>query len=145
MASAKTYIDQLRTRGWRITPARQSMLEILCAHHKPLSVGVIIEAMAKRGLKPNKTTIYRELERLKEEGIVREVLIDGKAQYFELLNEDEHHHHLICVVCKRIEDFDPSPEVEKKIDELTSLVQKNTRFGMLSHSVDFFGTCGRCK
>lgn len=113
--------------------------------HKPMSVAAILEELAARGLSPNKTTIYREFERLKAEGVLREVLIDGKTQYVELVNEDDHHHHLICTVCKRLEDFDPTPEIEKRIDELTGLVGRETRFGEMSHSVDFFGICQKCK
>ncbi len=145
MKTVSTYIQRLRSLGWRITAARQAMIEILSAQHKPQSVSTIMEAMEKRKLGPNKTTIYRELERLKDEGIVREVLIDGKSQYFELLDEeDRHHHHLICTNCKCIEDFDPSTDIEDKIDELTSLVSKKSNFGEVSHSVDFFGLCRKC-
>lgn len=144
MVTVSHLIERLQAQGWRITNVRRALLEILVVHHKPLSVADILEATTRRGLEPNKTTVYRELERLKEEGIIREVLIDGKAQYVELIDEADHHHHLICTNCKRVEDFDPSHEVEKKIDELTALVQKKTNFGEISHSVDFFGKCKRC-
>ena len=144
MSSASGWLMRLQSKGWRITPARRALFEILSAHAKPLSVGTILEKMTKQGLSPNKTTVYRELERLKMEGILREVLIDGKTQYVELINEDDHHHHLICTVCKRLEDFDPTREIEQKIDELTTLVGHTTRFGEMSHSVDFFGVCRKC-
>lgn len=145
MSSAKIYLDRLRARGWRITAAREAMLEIFCGHHQPLSAVTITEAMVKRGCRPNKTTVYRELERLKSEGVIREVLIEGKARYFELSDEEgRHHHHLICSMCKRVEDFDPSSEIEEHIDALTALVQRKAKFGTLDHSVDFFGVCERC-
>lgn len=145
MSSAASWLTRLQSKGWRITPARRALFEILLKHHKPMSVAAILEAMTNKGLSPNKTTIYREFERLKEEGVLREVLIDGKTQYVELVNEEDHHHHLICTMCKRVEDFDPTPEVERKIDELTALVGRKIQFGEVSHSVDFFGVCTKCK
>jgi len=145
MSSVSPWIAQLQSKGWRMTAVRRALLEVLAKTHKPMSVAAILEAMAVQGLSPNKTTIYREFERLKVEGVLREVLIDGKTQYVELINEDDHHHHLICTVCKRLEDFDPTPEIEKSIDELTALVGRKTRFGEMSHSVDFFGICQKCR
>ncbi len=145
MATVSHLIERLQAQGWRITNVRRTLLEILVVHHKPLSVADILEATTRRGLEPNKTTVYRELERLKEEGIIREVLIDGKAQYVELIDEADHHHHLICTNCKRVEEVDFPQEIEKKIDELTRLIQRKTKFGTLNHSVDFFGVCRACK
>jgi Fur family ferric uptake transcriptional regulator len=144
MNKADALIDQLQKKGKRITDTRRVLLGILSAHSQPLSVPALLAAMKKRNLTPNKTTIYRELEHLRTEGIIREVLIDGKVQHVELLNEDDHHHHLICTKCKRVEDIDPPADIEKKIDELTRLVQRKTSFASISHAVDFFGICKAC-
>lgn len=145
MKSPSLLVQKLQQKGWRITPARRALAEILSAQQQPLNVGDILLMMASRRLAPNKTTIYREIERLKEEGVIREVLIDGKSQYVERIDESDHHHHLICHHCKRLEDFEAPKEVEKKINELIALVQKQTHFGTINHSVDFFGVCLACR
>lgn len=144
MNKADALIDRLQKKGRRITDTRRVLLEILAAHSQPLSVPAVLAAMKKRHLTPNKTTIYRELEHLRTEGMIREVLIDGKVQHVELLSEDDHHHHLICTVCKCVEDIEPPTEIEKKINELTKLVQRTTSFRSISHAVDFFGVCKTC-
>jgi Fe2+ or Zn2+ uptake regulation protein len=61
-------------------------MRILSEVQKPLSVSDIQELLAEKNQKPNKTTLYRMLERLEESGKVNTLLLDPKVTYYELKN-----------------------------------------------------------
>lgn len=88
-------------------------------------------------LKVNKTTVYRQLDKLLEENKIIEVeLGDGKKRYE--LKDLDHHHHLVCKKCGKIDDI----ELDEKI--IISELSKKTKFKVESHSLEFFGTCVDC-
>ena len=54
----------------------------------------------------NKTTICRELDFLMGKGLIKEIEFgEGKKRY-EIDSGSDHHHHLICLNCKKVEDVD---------------------------------------
>lgn len=88
-------------------------------------------------LKVNKTTVYRQLDKLVQNGVVQEINFgDGKKRY-ELAGR--HHHHLICDSCGKIIDIDNCfPENFEKT------VKIKNGFEIKRHSVEFFGLCSQC-
>lgn len=89
-------------------------------------------------LKVNKTTVYRQIERLISSGKVVEVeLGDGKKRYE--LKDLKHHHHLVCKNCGKLED------IELNEENLLKEVSKRTKFRVDSHNLEFFGKCIDCK
>ena len=59
----------------RKTTVSTMLLEILKSSSDPVSVSDILNQLEKGQLNPNKTTIYRQLEKLKEKQIVLEIPI----------------------------------------------------------------------
>jgi Fur family ferric uptake transcriptional regulator len=104
----------------------------------------IMDLLAKRGNEVNKTTVYRELDFLLSEQIIKNVQIDSSTEYYELADR-EHHHHLVCTNCKKILDFSPSEAIEEDIDILISDLEKKTGFQVQEHSFELFGRCGKCR
>lgn len=131
----------LRARGLRLTRTREAFVGIFSASRAPLSVPEILRALGKIGVIVNKTTAYRELERLEKSGIVESVRLGDRKRYYELASRD-HHHHLVCVGCERVEDIDMDEQ------ELVSQERKAGRergFAILRHSLEFFGLCRDCQ
>ena len=141
MARVLSILQKLKTSGERLTPVRLALLGILSQKHRPLTPHELGLALAKRGLKTNKTTVYRQLETLVQYGIVQEIHLADRAQRYELSAEKGHHHHLVCLMCGRIEDIafatDTAPQ-EK-------LIWKKNKFKVARHSLEFFGTCQLCQ
>ncbi len=76
----------------------------------------LLEELDKQNLQPNKTTLYRLLERLVAEGAVEEVLLDSKITFYEL--KDWHqHYHFTCTECQKIICLE-NQALEKKINDL---------------------------
>ncbi len=130
----------LRAKGHRITNLRLQLIDIFCSAVGPRSVVEVSEDLDLRGVRANRTSIYREIEFLIGERIIFEIdLLDGKKRY-ERAIEGAAHHHLVCRQCSKVECTDA------KIDTsaLVRSVKRNRQFTIDSHVLEFFGTCSDC-
>jgi Fe2+ or Zn2+ uptake regulation protein len=124
----------------RQTKIRSALLEILSVSKRPLSVVELLEKLAKKGLRPNKTTLYRDLKLFSTEQLVTVAEFgDGKTRYE--LTQKGHHHHLICQQCDKVEDVTLGKELEAEEERIL----KNKNFKILQHSLEFYGICGTCQ
>lgn len=131
----------LRTQGHKITKNRTAILEYLSSQKKPISADQILAHILEEHHDVNKTTIYRELFFLLEHSFIKEVEFgDGKKRYEIAINRP-HHHHIICVNCKRVEDV----PLEKELDNQEKHIEEVTGFKLTSHMLEFFGLCGNCQ
>jgi Fur family ferric uptake transcriptional regulator len=141
MAEAEKILEALKEHGHRMTKVRRAMLDILCKSKVPISAAEIINSLKRRSLDVNKTTVYREIDFLQAEKILREVdLLDGKKRY-EVLGEHDHHHHMICTACKAIRCMD----MHNDLDELEAEIMRKFHFKVTSHTLEFFGVCENCQ
>ena len=136
---------KLSERGYKMTPQRKEILQIFVDHsdYHHMSAedvyGILREKKSEIGL----ATVYRALDLLSELGIlVKMEFGDGCARY-ELSTADpniHHHHHLICLKCKKVIEFE-----EDLLDELEADIAKKSGFQILNHEVKFFGYCSECR
>jgi len=131
----------LQEHHFRLTTVRVVLLSILTSCKIPLSAGSILQRLLDQKQSVNKTTVYRALEQFRKKGIVREVYLKDRKQYYELAFR-EHHHHFVCVECECVEDVAIDEEIflqqEKQISGKNGFI-------VLKHSVEFFGLCSRCQ
>lgn len=129
--------------GYKMTPQRKQILQIFVEHPEHLSAedvyGILREQDSEIGL----ATVYRALDLLSKLGILVQIDFgDGCARY-ELNTADptvHHHHHLICVKCKKVIEFE-----EDLLDNLEATISKKSGFQILNHEVKFFGYCKDCQ
>lgn len=133
-------ISNLRTKGFKITKVRLGIVEKFLNTSLPLSAGDLIEFFHSANMKVNKTTIYRELAFLLSENIIKEIEF-GEGQKRYELEDFKHHHHLICLSCRKVEDIELKVDLEK--EEARFLKQKG--FKVINHSLEFFGYCKDCR
>ncbi|MBD3878339.1 MAG: transcriptional repressor [Quinella sp. 1Q5] len=135
---------KLSAGGYKTTPQREEILKIFVEysewHH--MSAEDIYNILRKKDSEIGLATVYRALDLLSELGIlVRMDFGDGCARY-ELNTTDpkvHHHHHLICLKCKKVIEFE-----EDLLDELEADIADKSGFQILNHEVKFFGYCSDC-
>lgn len=133
------YRQQLKDSGYKMTRYREALLELFSVERYPLSVPDILDYLAQKGMEPNKTTVYRELDFLMKEGVVVEIEFgDGKKRYERA--DLPHHHHLICRVCKRVVDV----ELDVDIHSVEERIGNEHGFVDVEHVIEFFGVCDEC-
>ena len=87
-------------------------------------------------------TVYRSLHLLENMGMVKRFDFgDGIARY-ELLgeNDDGHHHHLVCTLCRSVIELD-----ECFTGELEERIAARSGYKQISHKLEFFGICPGCQ
>ncbi len=130
----------LKDSGCRITRTRRAVLGVLSASRVLLSADDLRRALDARSLKVNKTTVYRELAFLKARGILHEIHFgDGTVRY--RLCPDTHHHHVICLNCKRAEDV----ALDGELKEVEADIGRSKGFQVLHHTLEFYGLCPECR
>ena len=134
-------LSQLRAKGHRITRARGAMVSIFTDANAPLGAPELGVLMTELGAGVNKTTIYRELEFLKLEGVIAEVNVGDGVRRYELMPKGHHHHHLVCNGCSAVECI----EVERCVEDDLRDIEKKSDFKVTDHSLKFFGLCARCR
>lgn len=139
MSMQNKLLITLKNKGYRLTSVRVFVINFLETHKKPFDVITIQTALAKSVKKVNKTTVYREMEFLLSQGLIKQVNFgDGKNRY-ELSNLP-HHHHLVCDKCHTIEDI----FFQNELKTIESKIKKTKKFSIKRHVLEFFGVCHTC-
>ncbi|MFW6113766.1 MAG: Fur family transcriptional regulator [Actinomycetota bacterium] len=131
---------RLKTRGYRMTPQRRSIYEVLEENEGyPLCPEDIHflgrDKLPELGL----TTVYRTMELFTELGIALPVHMHEESQYYEV-NSGGHHHHMVCISCGSVEIIEAC-----LIGELKELIRDDSDFLVTSHCMSLFGYCKHCQ
>lgn len=132
--------SDLRKVGLKVTLPRIKILEIL-EHHADRHLSaeeiykILLEAKEDIGL----ATIYRVLTQFETADLVTKHNFEGGYSVFEL-NQGEHHDHLVCVKCGRVEEF-----VDDTIEQRQEQIAKEAGFEITDHSLNIYGICPACK
>lgn len=132
--------DRLKAGGKKLTKARKAILAILEESSLPITVADVHERLRKADETVDLVTVYRNVAMLQELGLVNPVgLHEGQMRY-EIRYGREHHHHIQCRGCGQIVDLMLCP-----LKKLTELVERQTRFSVEGHTLEFFGWCPQCR
>ena len=136
--------DRITARGLRATPARCRIVSLLVETRRHYTPEEMLEELRRRGEPLSIATLYQNLARLSEAGVIgRFVGPDGVSRYDA---ETEPHHHLVCEVCGRMVDvrvpglpgrLAPEPALAKDAAELP-------RWRVKGWKVEFSGICPDC-
>ena len=98
----------------------------------PISAQEILKNLQKKSPNINKTTVYRQLEKLAKEGTVTELFLGNDYKSYEI---SSNHHHIICTKCKKVECLPEDCQVNNP----------KTTFKVTSHNLEFYGLCPTCQ
>jgi len=137
----RTIEGRLRGVGQRYTPNRKALVDALASARRPLAVVDVRSDVRKLP----QSSIYRSLTVLEEAGVVRRVVTEGDFARFELDEGlTEHHHHLVCSNCGRVEDVSVPTGVERSIDRTLDRLARDAGFASVGHRLDLIGLCRSC-
>lgn len=130
---------KLRAAGLKITAPRIKILEILenaDPHH--LSAEDVYKTLSEMGHDVAFATVYRALTQFETAGLIKRHNFEGGHSVFEL-EENEHHDHLVCVKCNRVEEF-----VDEIIEARQTTIAATAKFTVTDHSLTIYGVCEGC-
>jgi Fur family ferric uptake transcriptional regulator len=83
-------------------------------------------------------TVYRNLKKLSEEGLIREIQIAGQTTRFDA--NTGRHYHIRCLRCGRVNDLPIS--VDRRLEEEAG---RAMNYQVVSHQVEVLGVCPLCQ
>ena len=126
----------------RFSEIQKNILSILKFSKKPVSAPEILNKLLKKNLNPNKTTVYRILDKLIKKNTISEISIKNKANHYEIKHNNHHQHHFICNLCEEIFCL-KSCHQESAPLSLQELLP-NPEFKIISHDISIYGICKPC-
>lgn len=132
-------LTKCKESGLRKTKSLVALLQTMTEKSVPVTITDLIESPMLSD-QCDKVTIYRLLQRLNENGIIRRIGLHERSAYFILLLPDRHKDYLICTSCNHIEAIKaPCP-----VHQLEEDIAKQSGYKKLFHELEFFGICPSC-
>lgn len=133
-------LERLDAAGFRRGGARTAVVEHLGLQACAVTARDVEDALRTGDRTVGRASVYRTLEQLDSLGLVTRLDVgDGMARFEPADPHGEHHHHLVCDSCGRVEPFE-DPELERTIERLSERVS----FRVAEHDVVLHGACGDC-
>ncbi len=140
MSSPNQLKKALKKEGLRYTQQRQSIWNEMCATDEHRDAEEIYLSLRNEGMSVSRATVYRTIDVLVKNNLVRKLeLGDGRARY-EHKMDLEHHDHLICVQCGKIEEF-----MDETIEEIQEKIVNDLGFRLIRHIHQLFVICNNCR
>jgi len=132
---------QLKGKGYRLTPQRLAILEVIKGAGCHMSMQDVLDALLDKHPTMTLPTVYRNLQRLKAAGLVAETDLGGDRHEYEYIAECRcQHHHLVCLECgARLEMPD------SVLEPLRTHVREQYGYEPRMDHFALFGVCPKCQ
>jgi Fur family transcriptional regulator, ferric uptake regulator len=131
-----TSIDELKSTGLKATLPRLKVLEIFQnGTQRHMTAEDVFRALLVDRSDVGLATVYRVLTQFEQAGILTRSNFEGGKAIYEL-NEGQHHDHLVCLDCGRVEEFFDA-DIENRQNE----VAKAKGFMIAEHSLSLYAHC----
>src|SRR5512139_3596978 len=105
MSPCQTFIETLRSHGYRITQPRKAIIEAIAHNGSHVHAEQVFTQAQNKTHSTDIATVYRTLELLVEEGLASRIdLRQGRVVY--ATGQHGSHLHLVCRQCGQVIDAD---------------------------------------
>ena len=131
--------EVLQKEGLRFTRQRLAVWMEIGISREHRDADDIYISIRSKGVKVSRATVYRTIDVLVKNKLVRKLDVGDGKNRFESIIDEEHHDHMICNVCGKI--------LEIKEDTIhTYLDQACEKMGFRAEyrSLHIYGQCAKC-
>ena len=134
-----TTLHDLKTTGLKATAPRLKILNLF-EHStvRHLSAEDVYRLLLNEDLDIGLATVYRVLTQFEQAGILSRSHFESGKAVFEL-NEGQHHDHLVCTSCGKVEEF-----YDAEIERRQQMIAKDKGWILQDHAMSLYGLCGDC-
>lgn len=134
-------LGALRRRGRRSGAARAAVVEVLGRQTCCITAQEIYDLLRDEQRPVGLASIYRTLDQLSSEGFVQKIELGaGTTRYEPVQPDGEHHHHLVCDACGKVEAF-----ADDRLERALHRVETGTGYRVAAHDVVLRGACSDCR
>ena len=130
------HADELKSSGLKATLPRIKILEIFQrAARRHMTAEDVYKALLLEGADIGLATVYRVLMQFEQAGLLSRSNFESGKAVFEI-NEGQHHDHLVCLDCGRVEEF-----FDAQIEQRQREVTVSRGFELQEHSLALYARC----
>lgn len=134
--SPVSQVDDLKSSGLKATLPRLKILEVFQkAEQRHMTAEDVFKALLAENSDIGLATVYRVLMQFEQAGLLTRSHFESGKSVFEL-NEGQHHDHLVCLTCGRVEEF-YDPEIEKR----QRVIAHARGFELHEHALSLYAVC----
>ena len=131
-----TNADELKHSGLKATLPRIKILEVFQqAERRHMTAEDVYKALIGEGADIGLATVYRVLMQFEQAGLLTRSNFESGKSVFEL-NEGQHHDHLVCLTCGRVEEF-----FDDQIEQRQRAIAASRGFEIHDHSLALYARC----
>ena len=131
-----SFVEYLHQKGLKFTGQRRLVAEKIFELGDHFTVANLELELQSKHKEISRATIYRIVSVMLEAGLLAEHDFGKSAKYYEQVGEHEHHDHIICTNCGRIEEF-----CDNDIEKIQLNIAKRLGFTLSNHSLNLYGSC----
>jgi len=129
---------ELKSIGLKATLPRLKILEIFQqGKRRHMSAEDVYRELLAENQDIGLATVYRVLTQFEQAGLLKRSNFESGKAVFEL-DEGQHHDHLVCLQCGRVEEFFDA-EIEKRQQKIA----RDRGFELQDHALALYANCVR--
>jgi Fur family transcriptional regulator, ferric uptake regulator len=131
-----TRADDLKSSGLKATAPRLKVLEAFQrSPQRHLTAEDVYKLLLAEDADIGLATVYRVLMQFEQAGLLSRSHFESGKSVFEL-NEGQHHDHLLCLTCGRVEEF-----FDAEIEQRQRTVAEQRGFALQDHALALYAVC----
>lgn len=138
--NTERFIKYLRDKGYLVTRQRIEIAEVIFNTQGHLSADDIMNLLPQNEVSVSYTSIHRTLKVLVKSELVIQHHLGKRFKRFEAVRQDLRYGRLICASCGKVVEFR-----NDKIEELQQLVIRELEFKIITHKLEIYGRCSKCR
>lgn len=128
--------SDLKSMGLKATFPRLKILELFeKSEVRHLTAEDVYRLLISENMDIGLATVYRVLTQFEQAGLLERHHFESGKAVFEM-NAEQHHDHLVCVNCGRVEEF-YDPEIERR----QTKIAKERGFSIKEHALYLYAEC----
>ena len=131
-----SHADELKSSGLKATLPRIKILEIFQKTSlRHMTAEDVYRALLAEQADIGLATVYRVLMQFEQAGLLSRNHFEGGKSVFEL-NQGQHHDHLVCLTCGRVEEF-----FDAQIEQRQHEIAASRGFKLQEHALSLYASC----
>ena len=139
MSPCQSFIETLHSRGFRVTPQREMIIEAIAHQGEHINADEVFSLVHERTKTVNLATVYRTLDLLVDQGLASRIDL-GEGRVIYASNQHGPHIHLVCRQCGRVLNAD-----QELLSTFHQQLQSNYMFAADLQHISIPGLCDACQ
>jgi Fur family transcriptional regulator, ferric uptake regulator len=135
----QAFAQHVRKHGLKSTRQRDRIVDVFLRSEGHLSIDELLEKVHRVDPRISSATVYRTVKLLADAGLADKRHFEDRLARYEP-SSTEHHDHLICTACGRIDEFE-----NDAIEQLQEVVARTFGYTISSHRHEIYGLCPSCR